>query len=116
MIGLILIFFVGKAFYELALQKNKSGWLYAILGVAAYYAGTFVGAVLVAIGYEAFIGSVDDVNDTLLGALGIPVGVLSCWGYYRLLKNRWDAAKTFSGVAGDMLDTHLIDKDSERLH
>ena len=39
LLGLILISFVGKAFYDLAGLHGKSQWGFAILGIATYYAG-----------------------------------------------------------------------------
>jgi len=114
MVGLILLYFVGKAFYELAGRHNKGQWLFAILGVGTYYAGLFVGGMLVAIGYELFIGSVEEVNDTLLGLLGLPVGVLACWGFFRILKSRWETKETFSGSSSEVLDANLIDQNPER--
>jgi len=114
MVGLILLYFVGKAFYDMAGRHNKGQWLFAILGVGTYYAGIFVGAMIVAIVYELFIGSVDEVNDTLLGLFGLPIGVLACWGFYRILKSRWEKKETFSGSAADVLDANLFDANSER--
>lgn len=115
MVGLILLYFVGKAFYDLAGLNNKGQWLYALLGVGSYYAGLFVGSILIAVGYELFIGSVDEINETLLGFLGLPFGVLMCWGFYRLLKGRWEKKQTFSGSPEEALDVHLIDKNTDRI-
>ena len=114
MIGLILLYFVGKAFYDLAGLHNKNEWLYAVLGVGSYYAGIIVGGFLTAIGYELYGESIDEVNETLLGILALPIGVLACWGFYRNLKSRWEKSKTFSGPTGDVLDAHLIDNKADR--
>ena len=114
MVGLVLLYFVGKAFYDLAGRNNKGQWLFAILGVGTYYAGLFVGAMIIAIGYELFIGSIDEVNETLLGVMGLPIGVLSCWGFYRILKSRWGKKETFSGSSAEVLDANLIDQNPER--
>ena len=113
MLGLVLLYFVGKAFYDLAGLNNKGQWLYAILGVGSYYAGLIIGGVLIAIGYELFIGSVDEVNDTLLSIFALPLGVLACWGFYRLLKNRWEKEQAIADSADEVLDVHLIDKSSD---
>lgn len=115
MVGLILLYFVGKAFYDLAGLNNKSGWLYAILGVGSYYAGLIFGGLLIAIGYELFVGSIDDVNDTLLSFLALPIGVLACWGFFRILKSRWEKKETVTGSTEEVLDAHLIDPNSDRL-
>ena len=114
MVGLVVLYLVGKAFYDLAGRNNKSEWLYAILGVGSYYAGLFGGGILIAIGYDLFIGSIDEVNDTLLGFLGLPFGVLLCWGYYRLLEGRWEKDGTVPASAEESLGGHLIDRDSQR--
>lgn len=113
MVGLVLLYFVGKAFYELAGLNNRGKWLYAILGVGSYYAGLIVGGMLIGIGYELFVGSIDEVNETLLGLMGLPFGVLACWGFYRILKNRWNKKATFSGSSEDVLDAHLVDQNSD---
>ena len=115
MVGLILLYFVGKAFYDLAGIHQKSQWLFAILGVASYYGGLFVGGILLAIGYEVFSdSSIEDVNSTLLGFLALPIGVLACWGFYRLLKNRWEQKEIFSESPEDVLDASLIDENSNK--
>jgi len=114
MVGLILLYFVGKAFYDMAGRHNKGRWLFAILGVGTYYAGLFIGAMIVAIGYELFIGSVDEVNENLLGLFGLPFGVLACWGFYRILKSRWETKETFSGSSSEVLDANFMDPNSER--
>lgn len=41
LLALILIFFVGKAFYEFAERHNESRCGFAIVGVGTYYAGIF---------------------------------------------------------------------------
>jgi hypothetical protein len=116
MVGLILLYFVGKAFYELAGLHGKRRWLYAILGVGSYYAGIIIGGIFLGIGHELFMdGSIDDVNETLLGVMALPVGVLACWGFYRILKSRWGKKETFSGSSEDVLDASLIDQSSNNL-
>ena len=38
------------------------------------------------LGYLEFLR---DVNETLLGIICIPFGVLICWGFYVYLKTKW---------------------------
>ena len=91
MLSLVLIYFVGKRFYGTAKKYNQSGWLYAILGVLSYYGGIIIGGVILAIIIGLFYPeSLDDTsNDLFLGLLTIPVGILVCWGFYEILKNKW---------------------------
>lgn len=113
MVGLVLLYFVGKAFYDLAGKNGKGQWLFAILGVASYYAGLIIGGILIAIGYELLLdNSIDDVNDTLLGLMALPIGVLACWGFYRLLKSRWENKETFTASTEEVLDANLVDRNN----
>jgi hypothetical protein len=90
MLGLVLLYFAGKAFYDLAGRHGRSKWGFAILGVLSYYGGLFFGGILIALIYEFGLSqSIDNVNDMLLGVMAIPVGVLTCWGLYKGLEARW---------------------------
>jgi hypothetical protein len=108
MIGLIFLYFIGKAFYDLADQYDKSKWGFAILGVVSYYAGYILGCALLGI-FIAFVlsQSLDDMNEYALSFLALPVGVLSCWGFYRILKSQWSRSLTASSRA-EVLDGDLI--------
>ncbi len=90
MLGLVLIYFVGKAFYDLAIKFDKSKWLFAILGVVSYYAGLWTSALIIGV----FIGYyspelLDSPYDLLLGIAAIPFGVLTCYIFYQILKKSW---------------------------
>jgi hypothetical protein len=89
MIGLILLYFAGKQFYELAKKHGKHKWGYALLGVASYYIGLFVGAFVIAYLYEMNSpGSIDEGNEMLIGLAGVPVGILTCVLLYKFLAKR----------------------------
>lgn len=90
MLGLILIYWIGKYFYKLAEEYHKSEWGYAILGVVVYYAGTFVFGFLIGIMAEIVSpGFLDTFNETLFGFLMLPLGVLSCYVLYKYLEKMW---------------------------
>lgn len=90
MLGLILVYFIGKWFYDLAAKYNRSKWGFAIAGIASYYGGILIGGVIIGISYELVTSQpVDEANETLLGLMALPVGVLMCWGLYRLLQSNW---------------------------
>jgi amino acid permease len=110
--GLILIYFVGKAFSELAHEYNKSRWGFAILGVVSYYIGLLIGGILIGIAGEIIAPDfVDNTSDILLGLMCVPFGVLTCWLTYRLLKKSWSKPKD---VETHTLDGGLINNDSDR--
>lgn len=105
MVGLILIYFVGKAFYDMAERNDESKWLYGILGVASYYGGIILGGLLLGILMEAgVLPFLADLGDTMLGLVCIPFGVLLCWGFYNYLKKSWLKKSTTSNNS-DLLDS-----------
>lgn len=108
MIGLVLIYFVGKAFYELAHDHDRSRWGFAILGVISYYGGQFVGQIILAVIF-AFYGSLDGISDILLSIMALPFGVLICWGFYQILKRSWSRSSENSNpTSAEVLDADLF--------
>ena len=94
MLGLILIYLVGKKFYELAFEYNKSRWGYAIAGVVSYYAGYLLSVFIIATIVEiSSPGYITDSNELLFSVLGIPFGALICWGFYKMLERNWSKDK-----------------------
>ena len=107
MVGLILLYFVGKAFYDLAGQHNRSQWGFAILGVGSYYGGLFLGAIILGVLSEFGMFSIEGMSEMALGFMALPLGVLTCWGTYVFLKAQWiKAAEKVNRE--DVLDGDLI--------
>ena len=107
MIGILLIYFVGKTFYDLAGLHKKNPWGFAVLGVASYYAGNILGGVLLAVLSELGLFSLEGIHETVIGIMALPIGILTCWGTYSLLRNRWE--KSAEKVNRDeVLDGDLI--------
>ena len=94
MIGIFLIYFIWKVFSELAVQFNKSKWGYGLLGIVIYYAGTFVGGIIIGL-IDVFAGTnyADESNTIILNLIALPFGLLAVWGFYKLLENKWGAQK-----------------------
>ncbi len=91
MLGIIILIVVGRQFYELAKKyEQNTAWVYPILGIVSYYAGGFIGGVIIAIFLELTgSGSIELMSDITLTILSIVLGALSCWGFYQLLKKSW---------------------------
>ncbi|MCF7561368.1 hypothetical protein L3X39_12035 [Sabulilitoribacter multivorans] len=90
MLGLLLIYFIGKRFYDLSVEFNQNKWLFAILGVIVYYAAGFIFGIIVAIlDVYVFDWGIDWENSFGVNLLGLPVGLLTVWGLYILLQNKW---------------------------
>ena len=94
MLGLLLLYWIGKYFYKLAEEYDKSKWGFAILGVAVYYAGillaSFTTGIILGIFYPE---SLENLNEMLLGLAMLPFGILSCYILYKILENVWKKAK-----------------------
>jgi hypothetical protein len=106
MLGLILVFYLGKQFYKLAELYDKNKWMFALLGVVSYYLGFFFFGVLIGV-WSIYIGneSIFETSDFVLGLMGIPFGLLTTWLFYFLLKKNW------SKVEVEYLDSELLDNN-----
>jgi len=109
MIGLVLIYFLGKYFYDLANKYNKSEWGYAVLGVVTYYAGTIIGGIILGLVMVFFKGDIDSINEIFLGLLAIPFGLVSAYLLYKYLEKRW--LNPISEQYEDVLDGDLLNDD-----
>lgn len=92
MIGILLIYFIGKYFYKLAEDHDKNKWLHAILGIVVYYAGTLIAGFILGFGYVVINETeiMTDTTEILLSILGIPFGLGACWLFYYILKKKWE--------------------------
>jgi len=89
MLGIVFLYFIGKYFYKLAEEFNKNKWLFAILGIAIYYFGTFVGGIVLGI-LDEFVGiGFDWDNNLALGIIALPFGLAAAYLFYFLLKKQW---------------------------
>ena len=104
MLGIILIYFIGKKFYELAKQFNQNNWLYAILGIASYYFGSIViGGVIIGLIIELFMStSIDGYSDLGVGIMVLPFGLATTYLFHFLLKKKWE--KTVMIVKDEIQD------------
>jgi hypothetical protein len=112
MLGLLLIYFIGKKFYELAGIHHKNQWGYAVLGVISYYLGTFIAGIVLIICMELFgTSSIEDVNEFVLSLVALPFGLLTCWGVYVLLEKNWTKERIDDNP--DILDIDLVKEEMD---
>lgn len=98
MLGLLLIFFIGKYYYELAQDYYKHRWLYAIFGIIIYYVGTAVGGIILGFLDVLFALNFDWDSSLFLGLIALPFGIVAAYFIYIVLKRKW---KKETGVAKD---------------
>ncbi|QCK13916.1 hypothetical protein [Mangrovivirga cuniculi] len=90
MLGLFLIFFIGKRFYQLSESFNKSKWLFAILGIASYYIANFLAGLIFAVMDDVFgWGFLYETSEFAISLFLLPFGILGCYGFYKLLEHIW---------------------------
>ena len=90
MFGILFIYFIGKYFYELAVKFNRNKWLFAILGVVVYYAGSAIGGIIIGIAAVLLGFDIENANTTALGLLTIPFGIATDYLFYYLLRKNWE--------------------------
>jgi len=104
--GALTTYLVGRIFYDTAGRYQQSRWAFAIIGVAAYFIGTYVGAVLaVLIGDVLSPGYTALYTDKTIALMGTPVGLIVCRITYIRLKKSWSKPKR---VTKHTLDSDLI--------
>lgn len=91
MLGLIFLYWIGKAFYVLAERNGKSVWGYAVLGIVLYYGGMLFTGVVIATVLAIYEVSLGTFSDFLISLMAFPFGLLSCWIGYRYLEDRWES-------------------------
>ena len=110
MLGIFLIYFIGKKFYDLAGEYNQNKWLYAILSIIVYYATTALFGIILGILIVVFELDFNIENNIGINLLAIPIGLLGIWGFYVLLQSRWKKAVVL--IKDEIQD---IGKSSEEL-
>ncbi|MCB0820137.1 MAG: hypothetical protein KDC13_05910 [Bacteroidetes bacterium] len=102
MLGLLLLYFIGKHFYQLAFEHNRKPWPPAILGVLAYFLGTFIYGFILAITLElGFDTHIENINRYAVEFSSIPFGILAAYGLRTIYLRHW---KKSPNPDSDLLD------------
>lgn len=112
MLGFVLIFFLGKAFYDLAEKFQKSQWGYALLGVAVFYGTQLLLGVAIAIFMELnnpnYWNEFDRGSEIGLNLTGLFFSGLFTLLFYNYLRSRWESQPTVI-KKNDILDDDFFD-------
>jgi len=109
MLGLLILYFIAKPFYKLAERYNRSPIGYSVLAIVVYYAATIITGFAILLFVDSvspgmFIG----INDTLLGILFIPFGLLALYFFYNFLEKHFRDNDGGGMPQDDLLDAQLI--------
>ena len=114
MLGLLLIYFIGKTYHTLATEHNKERpWLWAVLGIISYYGGAFLLGIVIFL-YLDLVGSnvdIENLNKGIEILLGLAGGLMGTVGLYQFLKYRWNNKSSVSET-DDILDEDFLVMDS----
>lgn len=102
MLGLLLIYSIGKKFYDLAELYEKKKWLYVLLALLVYYGSMFFLVMILAVVMELVGSSIEGWSELALSVLGIALGVITVVVFYNILKKKWKNQQIIS-------DTSLLD-------
>lgn len=95
MLSILLIYFIGRKFYELAAEFNKHKWGFAILGIVAFYIGAIIFGIFIIL-YQSLKGEyfINSGNNAGIDLASIPCGLLACYGLYKYLNKSWERKNT----------------------
>lgn len=93
MLGIILIYFIGKYFHDLAKEFNKNKWMYAILAVVVFYAAQMVVGFILGLLFPEWFEMMDTGTELALNLAGLPIGIGAVYVFYILTKKKWEKEK-----------------------
>ncbi len=89
MLGYLLFYFIGKYFYKLAEKHQENKWLYAIIGIVVYYAGTGLGGLILGFVFLLTDVNFDWNNPITTTFIAIPFGLGADYLFYIVLRKMW---------------------------
>ncbi len=90
MIALLLVYFIGRAYYELARDHGKNKWLFLLVGIAVYYVSHYLFAFLI-----IFILQISSpttlyqLSEFVIMLMALPFSIGVTWGLLQILKKNW---------------------------
>lgn len=93
MLGILLIFFIGKYYYDLAQDHHRNRWLFGVLGIVVYYAGSVIGGLIMRVLDGAFDLEFDWDNQLSLMGIALVSGLSFTVLVYYLLSRYWKKSK-----------------------
>ena len=108
MLGLILIYFIGKQFYKLAEEYDKKPWNFAILSIVVYYGTTIFLGFVVGIMYAIMdkVPDIDSSSEFMLGLILLPFGLLAVYLLHRFLEKKWEKERAQEEVVIEDIGKH----------
>jgi hypothetical protein len=91
MLGIFLIYWVGKKYYDLATRHGRSAWGYCILAIAIYFGTQFIIGVILALSIPEVIANLDSSEEMALNLLSVPLSLGMWYLVFIFLRDKWEA-------------------------
>lgn len=87
---MLLIYFIWKYYTELAKNYNiEKVWPFILLGVVVYYAGNFLGGIIIGLAAIALDINIEETSDVVINLMALPMGILCSYLLYKYLEKKW---------------------------
>ncbi len=90
MLGIFLIYWIGKKYYDLATIHGRSPWGFAILAIAIYYGSQFIIGIILAIAWPSLFENLKSFEETILNITFIPVSLGVWYLVFMYLRKKWE--------------------------
>ena len=92
MLGVVIIYFLGRSVYRLAETYHKNTWGHAVGSVLFYYLGTFVAGIAIYLLADLNGGNLENTSDMAINLMAVPFGLAFWYAYRAFFKHRWAQA------------------------
>lgn len=92
MLGIILIIFMARQFYNLAHDYNKNKWLWAILSIIIFYGVQFIASIIYILAFVGIEAEMQPWSSQYIVNLLVSVltSIAAAYFLYQFLKNKWE--------------------------
>ncbi len=106
MLGLLLLYFIGKNYHRLALEHQKKSWPWVVAGIVFYYLGTLLLGALLGLYCAVRQLDFDSTFSSQIGLslIALPAGLISTALFYWILKKKWEKQALSKENNPDILD------------
>jgi cytochrome b561 len=91
MLGIFLIYWVGRKYYDLAIRHGRSAWGYCILAIVIYYGSQFFLGIILALSMPELMANLDSGEEMALNFIGIPISLGVWYSVLVYLRKKWEA-------------------------
>ncbi len=88
MLGIFLIYWIGRKFYDLAFLHHRSQWGWAIFGIIIYFVSQIIFGMLIGIVAPNLLN--DTGGSFVVNILGIGIGLGVWFIVFKFLEKSWD--------------------------